>query len=574
MRAFLSKARQIRPRRNWLKVFLIWPVVKAYRRRVRQSLSWRLAGSHHSTVLLTLLLVGAIIFMIVVGVTIAENNSNDSPANEARGVSKILENRGLASSDKLGSPETATVLGLLSRSDVRSDTGENEFTLNVSVKDPAAPVKPDYSIYVVDSNQRIVSSSIAGIAPSVAADLSTAAPEVVTAALAGQSETRRTRETASAIAVEVGAYPLHSADGTVIGAVVVQRAADDGSSPGHDVIGVIAAVAGGGLFFVLFFGVPAIPVAAFIGVRRARAISRPVKELAQTVGRFASGNLQARVEVKGEDEIAALGTSFNRMADQLEASLATEIAARTRAEQLLSANRDLVANVSHELRTPVALIRGHLEALESDPANVEEYTRITLRETDRLERLVNDLFQLVRLEHHIVKVDREPFDAGSAVREAVESLGEVARRTAGITMQSAVEGTDLACLGDRARMVQVLQNLIRNAIRFTPEGGIILVGAKAAGEQIDLFVQDTGVGIAANDLPYVFDRFYRTDQSRSRSGGGAGLGLAIARELVQQMGGQIEVQSEPGEGSVFTISVARAGIPASAPPLVAVAATP
>lgn len=573
MRAFLFKARQIRPRRSWFKFFLIWPVVKAYRRRVRQSLSWRLAGSHHSTVLLTLLLVGAIIFVIVVGVTIAENNSNDSPANEARGVSKILETRGLASPDKLGSPETATVLGLLSRADVRSDTGENEFTLDVSVKDPG-PVKPDYSIYVIDANQRIVSSSIEGFAPSISTDLSTAAPEVVTAALAGESETRRTRETASAISIEVGAYPIRGADGTIVGAVVVQRAAEDGSSLSHDAIGVIAGVAAGGIFFVLFFGVPAIPVAAFIGVRRARAISRPVKELAQTVGRFASGNLQARVEVKGEDEIAALGTSFNRMADQLESSLATEIAARTRAEQLLAANRDLVANVSHELRTPVALIRGHLEALENDPANVEEYTRISLRETDRLERLVNDLFQLVRLEHHIVKVDREPFDAGSAVREAVESLGEVARRTAGITMQSAVEGTDLACLGDRARMVQVLQNLIRNAIRFTPEGGIILVGAKATGEHIDLFVQDTGVGIAANDLPYVFDRFYRTDQSRNRSGGGAGLGLAIARELVRQMGGQIGVQSEPGEGSVFTIRVARAGVPAAAPPLEAVAATP
>ena len=109
-------------------------------------------------------------------------------------------------------------------------------------------------------------------------------------------------------------------------------------------------------------------------------------------------------------------------------SLATEVAARARAEQLLAANRDLVANVSHELRTPVALIRSHLEALEDDPSNGDEYTRIALRETDRLERLVNDLFQLVRLENHIVKLEREPIDAASAVREAVESLVEPTRR--------------------------------------------------------------------------------------------------------------------------------------------------
>ena len=117
---------------------------------------------------------------------------------------------------------------------------------------------------------------------------------------------------------------------------------------------------------------------------------------------------------------------------------------------------------------------------------------------------------------------------------------------------------DLHCLGDRARLIQVLQNLIRNAIRFTPEGGIILVGADLDGDQVAFTVRDTGIGMAPEDLPRVFDRFYRSDSSRNRKSGGAGLGLAIAKELIEQMGGTIAVESEINEGSVFTICLPRA----------------
>ena len=355
-----------------------------------------------------------------------------------------------------------------------------------------------------------------------------------------------------------GSYPIRDESGQIIAAVVVAKESDHIPAGSNLLIETVVGVIAGGLFFIFLFSIPALPAAAFLGIRRARAISRPIKELARAAGLLAAGDMRVRVQVDGEDEIAHLGTSFNRMADRLEASLATEVAARGRAEQLLAANRDLVANVSHELRTPVALIRSHLEALDDNPSNSDEYTRIALRETDRLERLVNDLFQLVRLENHIVLLEREPIDAASAVREAVESLVEPTRRTAGITMKAAIEPGEVTCLGDRARLVQVLQNLIRNAIRFTHEGGIILVGARPDGDRIALYVQDTGVGISPEDLPFVFDRFYRSDRSRSRSGGGAGLGLAIARQLVEQMDGQLSVASDVGEGSMFTISLKRA----------------
>ncbi len=552
-----------------LRFLLIWPLVTAYRRKVRQSLSWRLAGSHHSTVLLTLFLIGMLIFGIAVGVTLYEAPVLESPDEEARVAATTLEERGIDSVAEL-------------------DTLLAEAILNVIITSAFVPSLPEFSrpgiavdsefvggiddansISVVGLDGIVVVSTDPDAKGSLARSINPRLDDVANVALQGGSraEGNLGEDLSGSIAVTYGSYPLRGQDGTVIGAVVVAKDSSmipEGSSLLFEtVVGVIA----GGLLFIFLFSIPALPAAAFLGIRRARAISRPIKELARAAGQIAKGDMGVRVQVKGEDELADLGTSFNKMADRLESSLATEVAARARAEQLLAANRDLVANVSHELRTPVALIRGHLEALEADPENAEEYTRISLRETDRLERLVNDLFQLVRLENHIVQIERKAIDAGSAVREAVESLVEPARRTAGITLQAAVSREDLVCLGDRARLVQVLQNMIRNAIRFTHEGGIILVGARADGNQISVFVQDTGIGIAADDLPHVFDRFYRSEQSRSRSGGGAGLGLAIARQLVEQMGGTLAVTSDVGEGSTFTISLDRTTRPVAVAPV-------
>jgi signal transduction histidine kinase len=301
--------------------------------------------------------------------------------------------------------------------------------------------------------------------------------------------------------------------------------------------------------------IPAVPVAIITGFRRAKAISEPVERLATAAGRVAGGDLSARVQVRGEDEIARLEAEFNQMADQLGEALNEETTHRSRAEQLLAANRSLISNVSHELRTPVAVVRGHLEALIDNPEQAEEYASIALRETDRLERLVEDLFQLTRLESHGLVIAKDRIDAAAATREAFESLAEPARREAGITMICETPDSPLPAYGDRARLVQVLQNLIRNAIRHTPEGGIILVSAEREPDgRIALQVFDTGEGIPVDHLPHVFDRFYRADPSRTHSGGGgAGLGLAIAKELISAMDGTITVESDPGEGAAFTI---------------------
>ena len=557
-----------REKRSKWRFLLLWPLVTAYRRNVRQNLSWRLAGSHHSTVLLTLLLIGLLIFGLAVGFTVHENPTIESPDEEARFAADMLQRLGVDSSAELTSENTRNFLSFM-----RTDAFEraaNDDVADFSGVDTERfnELSDASSILIVDLNGIVVSSSqddSEDVAPSVTNPL---IAEVAAAATSPQSSGGgRVLEDRSLTAMTYGSAPLRDDSGQIIAAVVIAKDSDLIPEGSNLLIETAIGVIAGGLFFIFLFSIPALPAAAFLGIRRARAISRPIKDLARAAVLLSGGDMRVRVQVRGEDEIAHLGTSFNRMADRLEASLATEVAARARAEQLLAANRDLVANVSHELRTPVALIRSHLEALEDDPGSGEEYTRIALRETDRLERLVNDLFQLVRLENHIVHLERETIDAASAVREAVESLVEPTRRSAGITMKAVIEPGELICLGDRARLVQVLQNLIRNAIRFTHEGGIILVGARPDGDRIALFVRDTGIGIAPDDLPFVFDRFYRSDRSRSRSGGGAGLGLAIARQLVEQMDGVLSVTSDVGEGSTFTISLksARDGsIPAKA----------
>lgn len=318
----------------------------------------------------------------------------------------------------------------------------------------------------------------------------------------------------------------------------------------------IAAVVGS-----LIFLLPGIVVASILGKRRARDIFQPVSELSHAATALAEGDLARRATVEGKDELAALGRSFNSMAGRLEDTLEREAAERARAEAALAANRELVANVSHELRTPVAVIRSHLEAQSDNPAKAAEYGRIALRETKRLQSLVEDLFALSRLEH-ATTLARGPFDAASAAREAVASLEEPARREAGVLVRATEQSVLPAwAIGDRERIVQVLQNFIRNAIRFTPEGGIVLVSAKTVGDCVEVVVADTGPGIGPVDLPRVFERFYRADTSRSRGSGGAGLGLAIAKQLVEAMGGAVSVSSRPGEGAEFTVA-----LPAAVPP--------
>jgi two-component system phosphate regulon sensor histidine kinase PhoR len=224
-----------------------------------------------------------------------------------------------------------------------------------------------------------------------------------------------------------------------------------------------------------------------------------------------------------------------------------------RAEQM---RRDFVANVSHELRTPLASIRAVIETLEGGALNDPEASRDFLSraqtEVDRLTQLVAELLELSRIESGDVPFDREPVDIGKEVSEAVQRLRSQAERI-GVGLRADVQPGMSAVLGDGDRIERAVVNLLHNALKFTPSGGQVNVTARESKNTITIQVSDNGVGIDERDLARIFERFYKGD--RSRRAEGSGLGLSLVKHTVEAHGGSVAVESEPGCGSTFTISL-------------------
>ncbi|MDY7040344.1 MAG: ATP-binding protein [Chloroflexota bacterium] len=272
-----------------------------------------------------------------------------------------------------------------------------------------------------------------------------------------------------------------------------------------------------------------------------RRIFAPVEALTAAARRMEAGDLSQRVGITSQDEIGDLGQAFNSMADGL-----------ARLEEL---RRNMVTDVAHELRTPLSNIRGYLEGLQDGVVEPERHIIDSLyEEAMHLNRLVDDLQELSLAEAGQLRLERRPVALADLVDKAVEAVRPRADAE-GITLQVDLP-EDLPLVDvDPQRIGQVLRNLLDNALTHTPSGEEIAVAASASGQWVEVGVRDTGSGIAAEDLPYVFERFYRADKSRSRATGGAGLGLAIARQLVEAHGGQIEVESEIGRGTQFTLTL-------------------
>jgi signal transduction histidine kinase len=278
-----------------------------------------------------------------------------------------------------------------------------------------------------------------------------------------------------------------------------------------------------------------------LGVFVSRLLTAPLARLTQAAQAIAAGDLSQRVDVRSKDEIGDLGTAFNGMAVSL-----------AEAEIL---RRNLIADVSHELRTPLTIIQGNIQAILEGvyPLEMAQMTGL-YDETRLLTRLVDDLHDLALADAGQLRLDRTPVNLSNLARTAVGQFESVAE-AAGVKLTLEISEDVPEVLGDADRLAQVLRNLLSNAIRHTPAGGQVTMRVERAGEQVTIEVADTGSGIAPEDLPHVFDRFYRGDKSRSRRGGGAGLGLAITRQLVTAHGGQIAVASTPGLGTTFTISL-------------------
>lgn len=278
-------------------------------------------------------------------------------------------------------------------------------------------------------------------------------------------------------------------------------------------------------------------VALALGALLARSLTRPLRELTAATQAVAQGELAQQIPVRSNDELGQLAMSFNRMSAEL-----------VRAQE---ARRQMTADIAHELRTPLSLILGHAEALSDGvlPPTAQTF-EIIYDEAQRLARLVDDLRTLSLSEAGELALQVGPLRPEEIIeRAAVAHQPQAAARQVEIVTTVPPDLPDVQ--GDFDRVAQVLDNLLTNALRFSPEGGKIELGAQALGHAVRFTVRDEGPGLAPEDQERVFDRFYRTDRSRSRDLGGSGLGLAIARQLILLQGGEIGVESTLGKGATF-----------------------
>lgn len=287
-----------------------------------------------------------------------------------------------------------------------------------------------------------------------------------------------------------------------------------------------------------------------------RSVTRPIREMTGMAGRIADGDLEARAPDGGPGEVGGLGRSLNTMAVRLAAS-------REEERRLVATRRDLVANVSHDLRSPITAIRGFIEPLldgtVSDEPMRRRYLETARAETEALGVLVTDLVELTRLEAGLGSLKLSEVDVGQLMAEAGARYAMRSEET-GITLKVSASGELPPLVADEGRVTRAVANLLDNAFKFTPRGGEIRLSAAAAeeaggglGPAIVIAVADNGPGISPEDLPRVWERFYKADRSRSRQTDGSGLGLAIVKEMAEAHGGRVEVESETGRGSEFRV---------------------
>ncbi len=293
-------------------------------------------------------------------------------------------------------------------------------------------------------------------------------------------------------------------------------------------------------------------LAGIVGLGLFGLLTRRLRAITEVVSRFAQGHFDERTKDTSSDELGQLASSFNAMAD----TIASNVAELQRVDRQ---RRELVANVSHDLRSPLSSMQGYLETIvmKDETLTAEDrarYLQVVLRNTESLNMLVAELFELSMLDAEQVMFKPEPFSVSELAHDVVQQFAPEAERS-GVRLITDHGGALNLVFADIALVERVLSNLIDNAIRFTPDGGIVRVESRGVNGEVVVEVADTGAGIPAEDLPHVFDRFYKVDKSRTRSRGGAGLGLAIANKIVGLHGGRLKVESAEGKGTTFGFSL-------------------
>lgn len=274
-----------------------------------------------------------------------------------------------------------------------------------------------------------------------------------------------------------------------------------------------------------------------------RLLTRPIRELTKATKKMSKGNLGVRVKVRSKDEIGQLGKTFNEMSQRL--------------ADFQKSRRELLADISHEIRSPLARIQSDAEILIDRKVGKEEreqHLKAICEEVKDIDKLVEDLSILSRLEYHQLEMEVSPSSIQDALSQEISKFRLQLEKKEINLKQTIPENIPLVMM-DTLRIGQIISNLLTNALRYTPKGGTVDIGLKKKDSMVELWVKDTGPGIPQEELPYIFERFYRVDKSRSRTSGGTGLGLAIAKYFVDAQGGYIHAESEVGKGTCITFSI-------------------
>ena len=292
---------------------------------------------------------------------------------------------------------------------------------------------------------------------------------------------------------------------------------------------------------ILLSGLTAIGLALLLAIILSRTLTRPIRELTSATQVVSEGNLVQQVPVRSRDELGQLATSFNHMSADLARSL--------------NLRRQMTADIAHELRTPISIILGHAEAVHDGvlPASTETF-EIIREEAERLEHLVDDLRTLSMADAGELKLVARPYPPQKLLHDLQKIYNHQARqKKITLSTKAAVDLPEIEI--DPQRMKEVFSNILDNALRYTPEDGHIALSAEVIKDSIEMRVQDSGPGVAGNELDKIFERFYRTETSRTREEGGSGLGFAIAKSIVEKHNGRIWAESRPGQGLTVIIRI-------------------
>ncbi|NLI60022.1 MAG: HAMP domain-containing protein, partial [Clostridiales bacterium] len=269
--------------------------------------------------------------------------------------------------------------------------------------------------------------------------------------------------------------------------------------------------------------------------------TRPIKSLTDVIRKMGQGHFGQRVKVRGGGEFRELGDAFNTMSEKL--------------ENLDRARNEFVSNASHELKTPLSAIKVLAESLihmgEDVPEIYIEFLNDINKEIDRLNAIITDLLSLVKMDDHEELDQTEPINLSDLVGKTVKGLGVLAEKK-NISLDTVLE-EGIMTAGEASKLQQAISNLVDNAIKYTPEGGRVMVDVHKGDNQAIIKISDTGIGIPSKDIPHIFDRFFRVDKARSRYTGGTGLGLSITHRIILMHDGNIRVDSKEGRGTTFFV---------------------